>query len=142
VSLVLLGATLLLGGCSKSRGTITGKVTYQNQPLASGSVVVVGADGIPRTAAISPDGSYSFANVACEEVRVAVHCPDPAGMEIMAHEEMKKRQPGVPPPPPRQSSRIDPDKWMPIPEHYGDFNKSGLKFTVQPGANTYNIDLQ
>jgi hypothetical protein len=138
-----LGVMLLLvTGCGGGLGTVTGKVTYQNRALVHGSVVILGADGVPKTAAIGADGSYAFYGVPSGEVKVAVHSPDPAGLEMMAQEAMKKRQPGVPAPTNRQPSGIDGAKWMPIPDHYGDFNRSGLKTTVRSGTNTFNIDLQ
>jgi hypothetical protein len=133
--------SLAVAGCS-GRGTVSGKVTYQNQPLEYGSVAIAGADGIPRTARLHPGGLYTVADVPCGEARVSVHCPDPAEQERVFQDEQIKLQKGIQPPPDRKAPALDRDKWVPIPAHYGDFNNSGLKLTVQRGDNPFDIDLQ
>jgi hypothetical protein len=134
----------LLGtGCGgNGQGTVSGKVTYQNKPINYGSVVLVGGDGIPQTASITPGGLYSFPDLPCGEVKVAVHSPDPAGLQKLIQDEKIKVLKGVTPPPDRNLPEIDRAKWFPISADFGDFSKSGLKTTIQSGPNTFNIDLK
>jgi hypothetical protein len=130
-------------GCGgNGQGSVAGKVSFQNRPLSYGSVVLVGADGIPKTTSINPGGLYSFADLPCGEVKLAVHSPDPAGLEKLYKDEKIKMLKGVTPPPDRKLPEIDRAKWFPIPADFGDFNKSGLKITLGVGPNVFNIDLK
>jgi hypothetical protein len=42
----------------------------------------------------------------------------------------------------RKLPDIDRAKWFPIPPAYGDFDKSGLEFSVQKGSNSFDIRLK
>jgi hypothetical protein len=131
-----------LCGCGAGRGTVSGKVTYQNKPLQLGSVVVVGSDGIPRTAPITAGGLYIIPDIPCGEARLAVHSPDPAGAVKIYEEEQIKLQKGLRPPPGRKPADVDRQQWFPIPPQYGDFARSGLALTVRQGTNPLDIDMK
>jgi hypothetical protein len=70
-------AVLVLTGCGKEQGIVTGTVTFKDRPVVYGSVVILASDGIPRNAHISPEGSYTLPDVPCGDARLAVHSPDP-----------------------------------------------------------------
>ncbi|HEX5270280.1 MAG TPA: hypothetical protein VFW33_07335, partial [Gemmataceae bacterium] len=59
----LLVGSLALGplGCGWGTGTVSGKVTYNDQPLTNGTVIFSNADGKGnRTADIQADGTYKI----------------------------------------------------------------------------------
>src|SRR4051812_10074770 len=64
-------------GCGGRTATLTGKVTYQGNPVVSGSVIVLGADGTARSGVIQPDGTYAVEGVPRGPVRIGVLSPDP-----------------------------------------------------------------
>ncbi len=111
-------------------------------PFAYGSVAIAGDDGIPRTAALEANGRYTIADLPCGAARVSVHSPDPAEQEKLFEAEQIKWQKGIKPPVERTVPAIDRDRWIPIPEHYGDFFSSGLKLNVERGLNTFDIQLK
>lgn len=119
---------VLATGCDRGTGTLSGQVTYKGQPVTSGMVTVVDADGVPHGASIQPDGKYRVTDVPAGPVRVAVTSPDP---RIAAAEA---RGEGATPPPATAA-------WRPIPERYADAATSGLTFTVKRGDNVFPIEL-
>jgi hypothetical protein len=125
-SILCLSAT----GCGPGRGELSGKVSYKDKPVVSGSVVVAGSDGVPKGGEIKPDGTYEVKDIAAGQVKITVHSPDPGAMKIIPR---KKDQP---PPPPKDRS-----KWFAIPEAYADFEKSELTFMLKRGKNSFDINL-
>src|SRR5581483_11527207 len=73
---VLLGCLIALG-CGPGRGDLSGTVSFNGQKLQTGSVLVVGSDGIIRYGIIESTGAYSVAQVPAGPVKVAVASPDP-----------------------------------------------------------------
>ena len=96
---------------------VTGKVTYQGQPVPAGSIMwcVEGQTDVLRGGNIQPDGTFQF-DSPIGAAKVAVHTAD-----------VKK---------------VNPDRYVELPAKYTDPEKSGLKYEVQAGENTINIDLQ
>jgi hypothetical protein len=152
--LLSLGAT----GCGGGSGDLSGAVSYQGKPLASGSILLIDADGKPRTARIQEDGSYHFAGVPVGEAKLAVYnSPDPAKVdEFRKREELRMKAL-------REKSRVkrgilqedtpteavapalptvDRTKWFAIPAEYGDLERSGLRVTIHGGTNTYPIEMK
>jgi hypothetical protein len=60
VALFALVATVLATGCQKGPavGSVSGKVTYNGQPLPYGNVVFQPPSGQPAGGAIQPDGTF------------------------------------------------------------------------------------
>src|SRR5581483_4829114 len=127
---IAAGCLVAATGCGPARGDLGGTVTYQGQPVRSGSVTVLGGDGIPRTDAIREDGTYLVQNIAPGPVKIAVASPDPA----RAHLHTRKSGSAISP--------ITRPGWFAIPDDYGDFNKSGLSVQLTAGRNTYAIELK
>jgi hypothetical protein len=132
-------------GCSKGTATVTGRVTYQDQPVTSGSVVFYGEDGRVDSGLLDADGKYTIARAPVGVVKVAV----------IASKETKTRSKGPQPGPPlgkgktKKSSGEQPQQALEttelkstIPERYNDPNKSGLVYTVNSGKQVINIDLK
>jgi hypothetical protein len=129
-------------GCSQGQGTVSGTVSFQGKPLEFGSVVIVGADGIPRSAHIMPGGAYTLPEVPCGAAKLAVHSPDPAEQDDILEQEKVKFQKGLVKTLDRKVPDIDRAKWFPIPSDYSDFEKSGLEYHVKKGNNSFDIQLQ
>ena len=120
-------ATLL--GCGGGRADLAGTVTYKGAAVKSGSVSVVGSDGLPKTAAIV-DGRYEVKGVPAGAVKLAVSSPDPV------KSRPRSRNKDEPPP------KVSADGWFPIPDRYADFNTSELATSLAAGPNAFDIDLK
>ena len=122
-----------LAGCSRSTGTVYGKVTIGGQPLNVGTVTFVPEDGQAQTCSIEPDGGYSVSKVPIGPCTIAVTSGQPSrGMW-----NLQTRQPaegGVPPgqPPP----------FIRIPPRYNDPQQSGLTYDVPAGRQLHDIELK
>src|SRR5206468_1180894 len=100
---------LAILGCGSGRGDLHGTISYKGKLLTTGSVQVVGSDGIPKGAEIQSDGSYQVRDILAGEVKIAVNSPDPGKVKFIPR---KKNE--APPP------KADRTGWFSIPEHYGD----------------------
>ena|SRR5437588_766530 len=128
---LLLGALVLtLIGCGPGRGDITGKVSYQGKPLRSGTVSVLGSDGVPKSGLINQDGTYTIHDAPAGSIKALVTSADPGESQPAV------RIQGTPQP------KVDRSGWFAIPEKYGDFEKSGLTFELKSGPNTWDIDMK
>jgi hypothetical protein len=69
-----LFACVVLTGCGKSSGDVTGTVHYQGKPLKGGSVTFAPADGQGPsfTTLINEDGTYTVEKVLAGEYKVCV----------------------------------------------------------------------
>ena len=121
---------LLLAGCGGGTGDLKGTVTYKDQPLRLGSVVVVGRDGVPRSGTIQEDGSFSVTGVPAGPVKIAVSSPNP-GEQVVGLRKKDDVKPVA-----------DSSKWVAIPDKYGDFDKSELVFNLKKRSNTFDIELK
>lgn len=69
-----------VAGCGPDLGapqTVTGKITYQNQPLSHATVSFIAQSGIPaeyrfKSSTTGPDGTFKIENVYPGEYQVAV----------------------------------------------------------------------
>ena len=131
---MLLGALLGLAGCGAPRtGRVTGHVTFKGQPVSFGTVAFVGQqDGHVDSAQLQPDGSYTVPR-------------GPVGPAVVTV------QTSAIPPMMRPPDKADAGpvrtpagdiRYVPIPKRYSDAGTSDLHHTVQPGAQTYDIDLK
>jgi hypothetical protein len=143
---VALFLALLAGlGCGSSTGTVTGKVTFNGQPVTSGSVVFHGADGRVDSGLLDTQGNYTITRAPVGTVKVAV---------MAAKSSTKVVGGGAPPGPPAGKGKLKqgPDSTekpipatvekSPIPERYYDPEKSGLVYTVTSGTQVIDIDLK
>ena len=123
----------LIAGCGKpSTGEVSGKVTFRGEPVASGTIAFVGADG-HVTSGMIEGGTYRLAKVPLGPARITVFAA-PASMPIVPLEMIKKGT--APPPRPPQKKRA------PIPTRYQDARQSGLTYTVIPGQQSHDIVLE
>jgi hypothetical protein len=134
-----------LAGCGSS-GTVSGKVTYKAKALTGGTVLFTSPGKVTKSSPIGEDGSYTIANIPTGPVKIAVETtsaqagkPPPASMQP---------PPGVNLPPEaaksgvygaRSTKKASAEK---IPDRYENPETSGKTYTVKPGAQTHNIDLE
>jgi hypothetical protein len=133
-----------LAGCGPSTGTVTGKVTYQNEPVA-GARVNVGPVASDLT---GNDGTYKATGVPVGEAEVSVLLPAgsfggptmiPQGGGGVPPGKEGKGSGGYRPGQPNSSAvNIPPD----LVEKYRDPKTSGLKLTVKSGENSFPIDVK
>jgi hypothetical protein len=141
IGIVVLAAA----GCGPGSADVTGKVTYKGKPVVCGAVVIVGADGLPKSGLIQPDGTFRVEAVRVGPARVAVTSPPPASAASTRPKARGGRDAGgdgekTPPP---QAPPADPEvvkNWVSLPEKYGDPTQSGLTIDV-PSAQPVTLAL-
>lgn len=123
----ILSAILIVSiGCGPKQqiGTVSGVVTLEGKPLSEQAKVVISfsneATGRGNGNFLNPDGSYKVDRLEVGNYKIGI-TPD---IDLVT---------GPDAPPPMKTA---------IPEKYSDPHSSGLTFTVQQGANTYDIDLK
>jgi len=131
--------TFLLGlsvvGCGPATGKVSGKVSYQDKPLANGSITFLVGDKPQVQATINSDGTYT-ADVPVGDAKVIVTSIDEA--EALKYGEAlkggrKKRgenptaMPVGPKGPPKNLSKI--------PTKYNSAETSTLTATIKTGLN-------
>lgn len=129
-SLALLLMLLLTGCGGEPMGRVSGKVTFEDQPLTRGRVMFADkARGVYMTALIQEDGTYRVemaqgVGLPLGEYQVAVS-PPPSDHPI---------GPILNPP------KVEAEPLFPL--SHRAFETSPLKLKVEPGQNTFNIDLK
>jgi hypothetical protein len=141
--LAVAATVFALCGCAAGHGTLSGKVTYKGKTVASGNVVVVGADGIVRYGKIETDGSYSVADVPVGEAKIGVNSPNPVPdpVVVAAANTGAKRGGRSQQNPISSTPTSDPKLWFALPEKYAEVQTSGLTANVQKGQTTHDIPL-
>jgi len=136
----------LVGGCARGDrsplGDVTGSVTYQGQPLQSGTIVFevsgarpangkIVAGKIAEVTTYDPDDG-----VPVGQARIAVFATEPAGSSAPA---------AAPPDPgggmPPAEDYMGADARSLIPERYNDPATSGLTWEIKPGDNVVTLEL-
>jgi hypothetical protein len=138
--LVLLTAL----GCGPGSATVSGRVTYQGEPLTAGDLIIYGANGQIQSGQISADGTYAIYKAPVGDVKMAVltpkelppQRPEPAGVPQGKKGGRKKTLVNVEVPAP------PPVKIVPIPDRYKEPDKSGLNFTLKRGEQTIDLNLK
>jgi hypothetical protein len=111
-------------GCNGGAATksVTGTITYQNKPVASGIINFLAAKSRPLGGAIESDGTYSVKLPPGQyQVRVDAPAPLPAGFKE-----------GMPMP---TTSRL-------VPEKYANFTSSGLTATISDASGSQQVDFK
>jgi hypothetical protein len=130
--MVLLGLALW----RSSKTEVSGWVTFDGYPVGSGSVVMIGQDGIPVYGQIQPDGSYFVKRPRFGVVKVAVTSPAPVA-SILATSAVGNKFRSA-----DNAVAAPPENWFPIPARYGDPETSDLTLEVKKGHNSFDVDLK
>src|SRR5207302_362988 len=143
--LTVLAALLVAAGCGRSTGTVSGKVTFKNQPLKGGTVTFTPKDGPGFVIAqIQPDGSYTAENVPVGETAVTVETETVAPRKMpkgVINTKGIKNAEGEAVETPYSYERSG-DNYVKIPPGYSNPSKSGLQLTVTSGSQTYDPPLK
>jgi hypothetical protein len=137
VAILSLSALVLIAGCGKSSGNVSGKVTLDGQPLKGGGTVTFQGSKGGVSGTISPEGSYTISNVPPGEVKITLA----PGMATGAVASATPGDPGKMQPP---KTLAPPAPVLPhgnIPEKYTKPETSGLTYTVKSGNQTFDIPL-
>ena len=121
-------------------GNVTGKVTFRGKPVYTGSVIIVGKDGVAAAGPIETDGTYVVRKAPVGEVSVGVVSKDPVYLHKIS--VMRSSRTPVPASALRTPSNLERKKWFPIPKEYEEPVRSGLTFAVKKGDNQYDIELK
>jgi hypothetical protein len=121
----LLAALPMLSGCGDGieTTTVSGKATYQGQPLANGSVTFHPDVGHPTSVALDAHGAYSL-ELPSGNYRVTVNA---AGVQVPAG--WKEGDPE--PPPPK----------LVLPPQYSTHARTELSITVAPNGEPQIADF-
>jgi hypothetical protein len=109
-------------------------VTFRGKALVHGTVLLVAADGTAHQGTIDESGSYTIASVPAGRARLAVNSPDPT--TPVANKSGIKDVEGD-----RRRADLK-TRWVAIPGHYGDPNKSDLTLEVKTGKNPHDLELK
>jgi len=138
INIALLGFVLILttSGCGSDgqleTATVSGKVTYNGDPLQIGSLLFVPVGGGPSAQAnIEPDGSYTMGTYDLTDGAI------PGEHKVMITAITAPGGSGLP------EDQIDGDgaPVSVIPEMFGDLEKSGLVVKVKSGSNDVDFVL-
>ncbi len=131
LAVTLAMTSLVVCGCQPDIATVSGTVTYRDEPIPVGNVTFFAADNRVVFIPINEDGTYFLDRVPVGEVQITVETPS-----------VQLPGPGEPPIP---ASLMTPAYKYPnvrIPAHYKDRRTSGLRLDVRPGEQTFDIRLE
>jgi hypothetical protein len=136
-----------LTGCGGPElGTVTGVVTYRGEPVATGQVSFLGADGVPVCGEIDPDGTYRATGVPVGEAVVTVVLTPPREPPGATERRVTgKTKDGRPILKPKADPARRPKAPVTTPvgaKKYADTRTSSLRLTVRPGVNPFDIKLE
>jgi hypothetical protein len=129
-------------GCGGT-GVVSGKVTYNNEPVGGGTVLLISTEGRGTgRSIIGPDGAYSVKDAPVGTVTITVETISVKPPRIVP--DMPKPPEGAIPKdaPSIYGSKPSNAKYVEIPERYSDPETSGLTFTVKSGSQPHDIDLK
>ena len=127
----LLALAATLSGCAPREvlGRITGKVTFQGQPVPEGVVLFRNREkAVYMTAELKPDGSYVVRRATGEGL-------PPGSYEVMINPPLEDAPMGP---------ALEPPKIKPypnIPQKYRSYESSGLSVTVHEGENPFDVEM-
>ena len=142
---LVLSAVLFGLGCGGGpKGDISGKVTYLDKPLPSGSVTFLDSAGhAVGSSPISTDGSYSINGVPVGPMKILVTTPADFSVNPKSKGGAAKgKKPIKSDPAPSKSKGPPPIPPVAIPDKYSMPDRSDLTFTVQPGQQEFDIHLK
>jgi hypothetical protein len=131
--LALLGLGLLLAGCAptgkrypETGATLEGTVSYGKDKVWA-ALVIAQNDSGAATGFLDDNGRYKLENVPLGEVNIAVNTEAGKGQAMGKIIAASQGKGGKAP------------KIIDVPKEFADPAKSGIKTTINKGANTFNI---
>jgi hypothetical protein len=140
-----------LAGCGpdyKARAVVKGKVTSGKKPLTTGTVMFYGPNNITSTAVIDENGDYVMNDAPIGECTITVTVTAPPGMGPgpKGGQQVWKKVGGESKDPTGELPSIPimskiPSNVVRIDAKYSKPDTSGLKYNVEKGEHTHNIEL-
>jgi hypothetical protein len=137
----LVALALLASSCRvreeklpETGATLEGTIKYGDEPVDYAMLQVMGANSV-ATGTVQEDGRYRVENAPIGEVRIAVNTAAAQGQyqsKMMASGVYKG-------PEAKGKGKVVGLKFVKVPEKYANPDTSGIKTTVNKGANTYDI---
>jgi hypothetical protein len=116
----------LAAGCGQNQdGTVSGTVTFQGKPVPLSAIVFDCKDGAEPKRATVTDGKYTLERVPAGTTKI--YFQNPSAKWMLG---------------PREGSTDKSAKQFKLPAKFCDPKSSGLEFTVSPGNQTKDFDLQ
>jgi hypothetical protein len=142
VIVTAVGCGTAADGFSGPRGKVSGRATLGAEPLPAGCQVLFVATkgGFTASGVIGPEGAYAL------EYRVPAGLP--VGDYVVQISPPATTTAAAPVDPAEMARKMTlsadakPASTLPFPERYASTSTSGLAFTVQPGANTFELSLK
>lgn len=133
---LLMVASLLLVGCSETsqkRGEVSGVVTYRGKPLPGGIVTFISDKGYQNSAVIDEHGNYSITvEVGANKITVD---------NRLLKKTQQTTAPRLKPQDGTTQQTTLAGTYVPIRESYSSSQSSGLSYTVTPGTQTKDFNL-
>jgi hypothetical protein len=123
------GLFLLAGGCGRNEGTVRGTITYKGRPLTEGNVSFASEKGQVFTGPIDKSGHYVVGRVPLGPAKVTVQIFNAAAAPPLSFAAV-----------PKTAGATAANN--PIPLKYALADQSGLRHTVTPGSQQFDIDLK
>lgn len=127
----------LTAGCAKPKGSVFGKVLYQDKPLEGGFVTFIVAKGPSLHAKIQSNGQYHIDNVPVGEVKITIQPETAIGADYI-----DKGGPPMPKSPDEMKKMMMPKTEVKIPKQYSDPQKTELTYAVKEGSQEHDIVLK
>src|SRR5436190_10216023 len=133
-------ALLLLGGCGKPTGTLTGTVRYKGTALTGGSVLVYCEDEQILAGTIREDGTYTIACLPEGKAVITVMALPRVPEGFYLKQNLPKTTDDGPRSP--SDAAYAKDDPMKLPRRYATREESGLSVVIARGSQVYDIDLK
>jgi hypothetical protein len=141
--LVFLCTAFLVGcGSGKKNTTLTGKVLYNGNPVTGGQMAFYPAEGGGIPVTIASDGTYTAVGLPPGEVTVTVETESINPNRKVPTYGGPGRQGGVVSPMPQGANTGSSGTYVKIPEKYAKKETTDLKFSVEAGDQTKDIELK
>ena len=134
--MIVLMLLLAVSGCAEKKGDVSGQVSFNGSPLPSGKITFLcyGGDK-PVFSADIHDGRYQLKGVPVGPVKITVATYKPT--------KAVDWPPGMGPTkrPSSDETPAQPEKYVEIPQRYGQVELSNLTYDVKPGVQEHDIPL-
>jgi hypothetical protein len=135
---LLFVSTTLSTGCGGGVADVSGTVSYNGNPVKSGTVTVRASDGTVYSGTIE-NGNYVVVGIPSGEVKFTVVSPEYAAEKPIASSAAEGAGRNVQPK--TGNTRKSADGWFPIATKFADPDKSGIATTLKTGPNTFAIAM-
>jgi hypothetical protein len=140
-----LFVVLVASGCGEKKGDVSGTITYHGKPLTVGNISFMDANNQVLGASPVTEGKYAMVKVPVGPVRIVIASTRRPGSTVQHPLLKAKDRPNNPKKGKSEDRPLAEDhsnSVISIPEKYSNPDRSGLTYTVQPGENTFDVDLK